>query len=40
MELDARGITSTVVLFGGARIPRPDAAEQAKTARLAGMARY
>lgn len=40
MELDARGITSTVVLFGGARIPRPEAAEEAKTARLGEMARY
>jgi hypothetical protein len=23
LELDARGITSTIVLFGGARVPRP-----------------
>jgi uncharacterized protein (TIGR00730 family) len=25
LELDARGITSTIVLFGGARVPRPGA---------------
>jgi uncharacterized protein (TIGR00730 family) len=40
MELDARGITSTVVLFGGARIPRPEAAADAKTPKLGAMASY
>ncbi len=40
LELDARGIKSTIVLFGGARIPRPEAASGAKSAKLAEMSRY
>ena len=38
MALDARGITSTVVLFGGARIPSPETQGDASPglARLAG----
>ena len=40
LELDARGIRSTVVLFGGARIPRPEAAPTAKTDTLRDMGRY
>ncbi len=40
LELDARGIKSTIVLFGGARIPRPEAVEGAKTAKLAEMSAY
>ena len=40
MYLDAYGVTSTVVLFGGARIPSPETADQASTATLAGLAGY
>jgi len=40
LELDAHGIMSTVVLFGGARIPRPDAQDGAKSAALRDMSRY
>ncbi len=40
MALDAAGIASTVVLFGGARIPDPDHAGGARTATLAGLSRY
>jgi uncharacterized protein (TIGR00730 family) len=36
--MDERGIETTVVMFGGARIPAPEAA--ARTEALAGMARY
>ncbi len=38
MMMDERGITSTVVLFGGARIPSPEALDQAAPglAKLAG----
>lgn len=40
LELDARGIRSTIVLFGGARIPSPDGTESARSPELAGMSRY
>ena len=40
LELDAHGIRSTVVLFGGSRIPAPEAAAEARTPMLAGLARY
>jgi uncharacterized protein (TIGR00730 family) len=40
LELDARGIRSTVVLFGGARIPNPDRKDSAKSAALRDMAQY
>ena len=40
LELDARGIRSTVVLFGGARIPHPDAKDAAKSDTLRDMSRY
>ncbi|TMV54593.1 TIGR00730 family Rossman fold protein, partial [Thioclava sp. BHET1] len=38
MELEARGITSTVVLFGSARIPAPGA--EARSPELARLAPY
>ena len=34
------GVESTVVLFGGARIPRPSEKESARTATLAGLSKY
>jgi uncharacterized protein (TIGR00730 family) len=40
MMLDEKGITSTVVLFGGARIPAPENAHGAGTATLAALSRY
>jgi hypothetical protein len=40
LELDARGIESTVVLFGGARIPSPETREGARKGRLADMSGY
>ncbi|WP_284266684.1 LOG family protein [Roseicyclus amphidinii] len=40
LELDERGINSTVVLFGGARIPRPEAKDSAKSDTLRDMSRY
>ncbi|MEH7829339.1 TIGR00730 family Rossman fold protein [Gemmobacter denitrificans] len=40
MILDERGIQSTVVLFGGARIPRPEEADKARTPALAGLAHF
>ncbi len=40
MEMDERGIESTVVLFGGARIPCPDQAQTARTPQLAEMCIY
>ena len=40
LELDARGIRSTVVLFGGARIPAPEARDSARSAALRDMTRY
>ena len=38
LELDARGITSTVVLFGGARVPRPG--EEGQNDKLSGLSHY
>ncbi|QYX57491.1 TIGR00730 family Rossman fold protein [Roseovarius sp. SCSIO 43702] len=35
-----RGIQSTVVLFGGARIPAPDDRASARTETLAGLSKY
>jgi uncharacterized protein (TIGR00730 family) len=40
MILDERGINSTVVLFGGARIPDPANKASAKTPALAKLTRY
>ncbi len=40
MIMDERGITSTIVLFGGARIPDPEHPDRAKTHALADLARY
>ena len=40
MILDERGINSTVVLFGGARIPAPENKAQAKTPALAELSKY
>ena len=40
MIMDARGIRSTIVMFGSARIPAPDAREGARTPRLAELSRY
>ena len=38
--LDAEGVESTVIMFGGARIPRPEEAEKARTPVLAELARF
>ncbi len=38
--LDQAGIMSTVVLFGGARIPAPDARETARTETLADLSQH
>lgn len=38
--LDERGVESTVVMFGGARIPEPAKKETAKTPILAELSRY
>ncbi len=40
MMLDERGIVSTIVLFGGARIPEPSRKHLAKTAVLADLSKY
>lgn len=40
LMLDERGITSTIVLFGGARIPDPDHLDLARSPAMAGLARY
>ncbi|MBS0563002.1 MAG: TIGR00730 family Rossman fold protein [Proteobacteria bacterium] len=40
MMLDERGIRSTIVLFGGARIPDPARRDQARTPVLADLSRY
>jgi uncharacterized protein (TIGR00730 family) len=40
LELDARGIKSTVVLFGGARIPRPEDRDDARSGALRDMSAY
>lgn len=34
------GVDSTIVLFGGARIPRPEEATKARTETLAGLAKF
>ena len=40
LMLDEYGIESTVVLFGGARVPAPDQKHTAKTETLAGLSKY
>lgn len=40
MILNERGIQSTVVLFGGARIPEPSKKSEARTKTLADLSRY
>ena len=40
MSLAEAGIESTIVLFGGARIPAPDQAASARTETLAGLAKF
>lgn len=40
LVMDEQGIASTVVLFGGARIPAPEDAAQARTPMLAKLAHY
>ena len=40
MDLDAQGINSTIVLFGGARIPRPADKDTARTKTLAELSRF
>jgi uncharacterized protein (TIGR00730 family) len=40
MILNERGIESTVVLFGGARIPDPKHKDKARTETLKGLAQY
>lgn len=38
--MDEEGIKSTIVLFGGARIPEPAKKETARTKTLAGLSKY
>ncbi|KIN65890.1 Decarboxylase family protein [Sulfitobacter noctilucae] len=40
MMMDAEGITSTIVLFGGARIPAPAQKHTARTETLAELSRF
>lgn len=40
MHLDALGINSTIVLFGGARIPRPAEKDKARTETLAKLSHF
>lgn len=40
MVMDARGIRTTVVMFGGARIPAPERRETARTPQLAELSHY
>lgn len=40
MIMDARGIRSTIVLFGGARIPAPENRDTAKTPVLGELSTY
>ncbi|GAB4383295.1 LOG family protein [Albidovulum sp.] len=40
MILDERGIESTIVMFGGARIPRPEDKAKARTETLAELSRF
>ena len=40
LALEERGIVSTVVMFGGARIPAPDQRQSARTPELAELSRF
>lgn len=40
LVMDERGINSTIVMFGGARIPSPENSEKAKTPYLAELSQY
>ncbi|MEL7345084.1 MAG: TIGR00730 family Rossman fold protein [Pseudomonadota bacterium] len=40
MVMSEYGVESTIVLFGGARIPEPSKKESARTATLAGLSQY
>ena len=40
LVMDERGIESTIVLFGGARIPHPDHKDKARTKTLAELTKY
>ena len=40
LHLDALGIDSTIVLFGGARIPRPSEKDKARTKSLAELSHF
>ena len=40
MALDEAGIDSTIVMFGGARIPAPERRDTARTGTLADLSRY
>ena len=40
LVMDERGITSTIVLFGGARIPDPARRDTARTPELAALSQY
>jgi hypothetical protein len=40
MILNERGITSTIVLFGGARIPDPATQDKDRTTAMAGLSKY
>lgn len=40
MVMDARGIRSTIVMFGGARIPSPERRDTARTPALAELSHY
>ncbi len=40
MIMDERGIESTVVIFGGARIPAPERADEARTPTLGALSKY
>ena len=40
MILEENSVDSTIVMFGGARIPRPDDAQNAATETLAGLSRF
>ena len=40
LVMDERGIDSTIVLFGGARIPEPAQKDKARTKTLAGLTKY
>jgi hypothetical protein len=40
MIMDERGIESTIVMFGGARIPAPEHKDRARTPVLAELSKY